>query len=280
MQQRTSFLQRLESRVRRDLGLPPRFEAVRFLGQELVLSDGVVPPVADYDDAWLLACTKHATSMFDVGSNVGLSSIIALTNPAMEHVVLVEANSSALSLAATNLIRNQLSVRARFVCAFASDRADDAIDLWTVGTGAAGSMYRGHATTASKEGRSIRVPTTTLDELSKRFDVIPELVKIDVEGAEQQVLRGASRLTRQNSTRYLVEMHSPPELPMRANAEAVLAWCRELSFSAWYLTDGSLLTTPEPIAHRGRCHLLLQPSAWPFPEWLAGIEQSAPLPTS
>lgn len=46
---------------------------------------------------------------------------------------------------------------------------------------------------------------------------------------------------------------------------------------AWYCANKEELTDPEQIAHRGRCHLLLQPGAWEYPDWLRNISQSAPL---
>ena len=61
------------------------------------------------------------------------------------------------------------------------------------------------------------------------------------------------------------------------NAERVLDWCRRFSYSAWYLRDHARLDQATTLADRGRCHLLLQPADWPYPDWLQGIPQSAPL---
>lgn len=54
-------------------------------------------------------------------------------------------------------------------------------------------------------------------------------------------------------------------------------WCAEVGYGAWYLKEHVRLTQPEPIAHRGRCHLLVQPSDWEYPEWLRSIPQGAPV---
>ncbi|MGH2361385.1 MAG: FkbM family methyltransferase, partial [bacterium] len=141
----------------------------------------------------------------------------------------------------------------------------------------AGSMYAGHARSAAKAGRSVEAPTVTVDHLCDLYTTVPDLMKIDVEGAENEVLRGSKRCARHAKTRFLVEMHSPPELPMVKNAARVLAWCEEVGFAAWYLADETRLEKPAQVGHRGRCHVLLQPSAWPYPEWLKGIKQSADL---
>jgi FkbM family methyltransferase len=217
--------------------------------------------------------------VFDIGANVGQSALMALISRNVENVVLVDANWEALSVAAQNIIRNAVSERTRFICAFVSDTTGNELDFWTVGTGAAGSMFAGHAVTASRGGFVRRVKTVTLDEIATKTGLVPDLVKVDVEGAEASVLRGATSVASRAATRFIVEMHSPPELSMRDNAQAVLDWAASVDYAVWYLSEGVRVTTPEIIAHRGRCHLLVQPRAWDYPDWLVGIEQSAQLPT-
>jgi len=54
----------------------------------------------------------------------------------------------------------------------------------------------------------VQVPVTTADFLLRRLGIYPEevaLVKIDVEGAEQRVLRGAQHLLMRGSAKLLVE---------------------------------------------------------------------------
>lgn len=270
-----SFFRRIETRVRYELGLPFPWVQHSFLGRDLVLRSGTLREEVDYDDAWLYACAKHAEVMFDVGANVGQSALMALHSAKLKQVVLIEANWEALSVAAENLIRNGMSAKARFVGAFAAESSDASVDFWTVGTGAAGSMFQGHAVTASRQGSVQSVPTVSLDDLCDQFAVVPDLIKIDVEGAEAKVLNGSKVLAGKRRSRFMVEMHSPPELPMETNAALVLAWAKELDYAVWYLSAGGRIDSPQPIKHRGRCHLLLQPAEWPYPDWLVGISQSA-----
>ena len=67
------------------------------------------------------------------------------------------------------------------------------------------------------------------------------------------------------------------ELPMRENARHVLDWCQHESYQAWYLKTKMKVVTPEQIAGRGRCHLLLLPEDQELPAALVGLEQGAPL---
>lgn len=249
---------------------------VELLGRTLTVTDASILET-DYDTAWFVACAAHAGVIFDVGANQGAMALLALLCPGVTDLVLIEPNPDALVIAAENLVRNRLSSKARFVCAFSSDSGGSTARLWTVGSGEAGSMYPGHAKTAARAGESIEVPTVTLDELASVYSLLPDLVKIDVEGAEGLVLLGAKRLAADHRTRFLVEMHSNPDLTMSANAAKVLGWCNELGYSVWYLKRGSRLDTPDEIKDRGRCHLLLQPADWPYPAWLVGIPQGAGL---
>ncbi len=109
--------------------------------------------------------------------------------------------------------------------------------------------------------------------MCEKYHTIPDLVKLDVEGAEYQALLGSTECARQRVTRFLVEMHSNPELSMLLNAQNVLQWCQEVSYKAWYLAEGEILERPEAIQNRSRCHLLLQPTDWLCPGFLYGIRE-------
>jgi FkbM family methyltransferase len=231
----------------------------------------------DYDDAWFLACAYNAQILFDVGAHMGHNALLALGLAGVKRIVLVEANPAALSLAADNLIQNRLVSNVSFVPSFASDAEDQKITFWTTGAGAAGSMYDKHAVTAATRGDHFEVPTTTVDAISEYFGLVPDLVKIDVESAEAKVLGGSRKLAAKKKTRFMVEVHSNPDLPMLTNAQLMISWCESAGYKPWYLRDHVELTTPQQLADRGRCHIMLQPADWPFPEWLKGIEQSAPL---
>lgn len=264
----------LRANVLTRLGLPLPWVEQEVLGRPLRVRYGTLRAKPDKDDAWLLACALRAEHILDVGANVGQAALLMLRSASVHSIILVDPNPAALAVAAEQLIHNHLSAGARFVTAFVAEREGEMVEFWTVGTGSAGSRYAGHAQTAARKGHSFPVPTTTVDRICEQGDMLPDLVKVDVEGAEHEVLLGSRVLAGHQQTRFFVEMHSPPELPMLENARRVLDWCRETGYAAWYLTDKSLLTAPEQIQHRGRCHLLLQPGDWSFPAWLEGIEQS------
>ena len=238
---------------------------------------GTIRQDPDYDDAWLLALAQEAKKVFDIGCNMGQSTLILMHPGTIQKIVLVDPNPTALSIAAQNLILNGLSAEAHFVCAFAAAQANQVVQFFTVGAGAAGSMYASHARTAKSLGNQREVPTVTIDRLCATYNWIPDLVKIDTEGAESLVLQGATQLAANQGTRFFVEMHSNQELTMAENAQRILGWCQENDYRAWYLKEKNVLEKPEQIARRGRCHLLLLPSGEALPAALKDLEQGGPL---
>jgi FkbM family methyltransferase len=208
-----------------------------------------------------------------VGANIGFTALIAkLVNP--EHpVILVEPNKEALSWAIKNLIYNNLTNNLYFESVLLGDCVKNDVEFFTIGVGAAGSIHSSNAETANVLRSSSFIPMTTLDNLVQKYNMVPDFVKIDVEGAEILVLNGSMKLAQSKKTKFLVEMHHSVTTPMRENADKVLLWCKAMDFKAWYLKDKTELLTPQSIAHRGRCHLLLQPSNWPFPEYLLKVNE-------
>ena len=191
--------------------------------------------------------------------------------------MLIEANPDTLVVACEHLIKNNLSSKANFIAAFVSDTDDTEVKLWTVGLGSASSCYPEHAKSASSIGSYICVPTITLDTVCSLYGIIPDLIKIDVEGAEYEVLRGSARLASHQSSRFFVEVHANPSLPLLKNTVNILRWCDEVEYRAWYLKEAVHLADASQIKPGGGCHLLLQPASWKYPEWLKGIAESSNL---
>jgi FkbM family methyltransferase len=244
----------------------------RILDKEYKVISNTIRSKADKDDAWLFAISRDCNYIFDIGSNIGQAALLMLYHEGIRKIVLVDPNPSALSLAAENIIHNNLSLRAHFVNAFIADSCDQTVDFYTQDTGAAGSKYKGFAKTAAKMNSHYMVNTLTVDYLMDYFQIVPDLVKIDVEGAENDVLGGAAKLAAKGTALFFVEIHSGPELSITKNTQGVLDWCVQNAYTAWYLKDKAPLNI-DAITSRGRYHALLVPQGKKFPEVLRPLNE-------
>lgn len=257
-----------------------KFDKTMLCGVPLMLIKGTVRKNPDQDDAWWFYLAKHHKVIYDIGCNIGYTALLALIQDSNKQMVLVDPNPKALQQAAMNIINNGLGNRTQYFTAFVSNKLDETIKFYTIGSGAAGSMHASHAETAASINSFMEVKTVTLDYLYSFYDVKPDLVKIDVEGAETLVMQAAKKLAKDTKCCFFIEMHNVENLGMEAAGQLMLDWCEEVDYKVWYLKTGEHLQTAETIKNRGKCHLLLLPKEKNYPEYLKPIAQNNPLPKS
>lgn len=253
-------------------------EKVQLLGRELLVYESTVLGKADKDDAWFLALAQHHHVIFDIGCNLGYTSVLSSIADAAKQIVLVDPNKEALEYAEGNLSMNNMGANKVFICCFIGDKAGEKVKFYTIGTGSAGSMFTSHAVSAKAVNSWFWVDAKTLDGIVEETGKVPDLVKIDVEAAESKVMMGSVKLAALQKTKFFVEMHAPPEMPMLKNATLILDWCKAYNYKAFYLRDHIELRDPRQLADRGRCHLLLIPHAMHYPGYLMSIAENSPLP--
>ena len=249
-------------------------------GVPLKTISGTIRKKEDQDDAWWFYLAKHNSVIFDIGANIGYTALLALIQNPKRQIILVDPNPEALEKAATNIIKNNLGSRVQYLTAFVSNVIDDTIKFYTVGAGQAGSMYASHAETAASTNSFMEVKTVTLDYIYSFYDIKPDLVKIDVEGAETLVMQEAKKLANETKCSFFIEMHNVENLGMEAATQSMLDWCKEMNYKTWYLKTGEELITAETVKNRGKCHLLLMPYKKDYPEYLKGITQNHKLPNT
>ncbi|WP_340199494.1 FkbM family methyltransferase [Ascidiimonas sp. W6] len=233
---------------------------------------GTISDRIDNDDAWLFALSGRSEHIFDIGSNIGQSAMMMFYHDQIKNIILVDPNPNALSKAAENVILNNFAHKARFINAFLSEKNGEMVDFYTVGSGAAGSKFQSFAKTAARTNSHYKVHTLSIDYLVNHTGITPDLVKVDVEGAEGEVLKGAISLAQKGTASFFVEMHSGEELSITENTQRILDWCKEHAYTAWYLNKKAPLTT-EAVKTRGRYHALLLPKDKAFPEYLKSIQE-------
>ncbi len=257
-----------------------KYKKTELCGVPLNLSDRTLRPNEDQDDTWFFYLAKHHNVIYDIGCNIGYTALLALVQNPNRQIILVDPNPEALQKAALNIIKNNLGARAQYFTGFVSDRVDDTVNFYTVGAGAAGSMFASHAKTAALVNSFMEVKTITLDYLFSFYGIKPDLIKIDIEGAETLAMKGAVEVARSTQCAFFIEMHTVENISMLDGAQTMLNWCQEVNYKAWYLKTGQELKTAETIKSRGKCHLLLLPEQKPYPEYLKGISERSKLPSN
>jgi FkbM family methyltransferase len=144
-----------------------------------------------YDGILVAATVAETRRIWDVGANIGWYSWVLLSCLPEAEAVLLEPDPVNLALLARTA--RPMGARAAIVAAAAGDRTGYrpfAVDRMT---GATGSLVLEDTFLRRHYGRSaplVEVRSIRLDELLGRFEP-PDLLKIDVEGAERLVIAGA-----------------------------------------------------------------------------------------
>jgi FkbM family methyltransferase len=169
-------------------------------------------------DEWeprLYAAFKQALrpgmTVLDVGASFGLYSLAAarVVGPAGRVYAFEPAVRSAAALR-RHLDWNAAGDRVEVVEAAVGD-TDGEVTFWDQDTSFVASLL--HAMARQEEDsyaasiRRRRVPSVSLDAFCRDRAVDPEIVKVDVEGAEPSVLRGAAELLRRRHALLFLELH-------------------------------------------------------------------------
>lgn len=255
-----------------------KLRASSLCGAPLYTYKGTIRSKPDQDDTWFFHLARHHNVIFDIGANVGYTALLAMIQNPNKEYLLVDPNPLALEKAFGNLLNNNLGFKARYYSAFVSDKSNEEVKFYTLGSGAAGSMHASHAESAASIGAYKKVSTVTLDFLYTYFDLKPDLVKIDVEGAETLVMEGAKILAEETRCTFFIEMHKLEDLGMENATDIMIAWSKKMDYKVWYLKTGEELLSGKPLSTRGKCHLLLLPKEKSYFSYLKGINQNAPLP--
>ncbi len=148
---------------------------------------------------------------YDVGAHFGFFAMIAARSVGPSGVIVAfEPNPKNRTILEANLSRNRLSQVTFLDLAVWSSSGQVTFEL----APAASDGTQGHiCDAADASGSRILVPSVTLDDLvfSQGYRA-PDLIKMDVEGAEWDALQGASRLLAELRPKLLCEIHHPDQM--------------------------------------------------------------------
>lgn len=171
--------------------------------------------------------------VYDVGANIGMISLTLALHPAGRQCRLdsFEPEPRNFAQLARNIEINHLADRVTpHQIALGKDAAD--VELFVRGTAGEGR----HSLVAAKGStHSIKVAQRTASDIARSTGRIPTVVKIDVEGAEGQVLAGLADVIKTSRPREIfMEIHPKGDRDRMPDGESISRWLGERGYTlAW-----------------------------------------------
>jgi FkbM family methyltransferase len=184
----------------------------------------------------------------DIGANVGAySTLLGQWVGPTGRVFAFEPAQRAFEGLTQHVRLNDLSERVTPVCAAVGSSSSAAQLLSDAGTGGSRLAVAGDA---DRSTTPVRV--MTIDEFCAKEQIVPDFIKIDVEGSELDVLRGARETIRKRRGKLalFVEMHPSLWPAIGVGQEDVEAELRHQGLAATSLTPSGGTWTVEGICLR------------------------------
>lgn len=193
----------------------------------------------------------HSASTFvDIGASLGQYTRFAsrVMKPG-SRIVAVEADPIRFEELERNCAAWQQGKGVEICPRFgAMTDSEGPVRFYSTQSNTSGGLFQHPTGETTVEWTEVETPGYTLDAMFP--EIPPNFVKIDVEGAELRVLRGAERILAEHATIFFVEVHSWPDPEGQANPEQVFAHMRERGYHAASLR-GKYVFHPESMAALG-----------------------------
>jgi FkbM family methyltransferase len=193
--------------------------------------------------AFVQSLLEPGDVVLDVGAFAGIHAIMAARKVGSGgRVIAFEPTAAVATLARRHFVWNGVADRVRLVQAAVGERAGRVTfheyDRPYVNSIAPAADEAGQRSTTE-------VDVVTIDGVCRAESIVPRLIRIDVQGAELQVLRGARETIRRAGPRLVlvVEMHPQCWPAFGTTEDDMRAAIRELGLDARPLTpDGPLFS--------------------------------------
>ena len=195
--------------------------------------------------AFLDRTLRHGMTFLDIGANHGLYSLFAAGRVGTPgRVVAFEPSSRERHILQRNLSLNRLSNVTVLPVALADERAEAHLQIAPVLHGGhntlGGFAHEGVAAVAAE-----LVPVETLDEVADRLELDKvDVIKIDVEGAEVRVLKGAHRLLTTCRPVLLIEANDEALRKQATSTSQLVDLLRSLDYEIFVFLDKTGLAEP------------------------------------
>lgn len=170
---------------------------------------------------------------FDVGANLGFFTVLGarLCDPGGSvHAFELDPRLMGEIHRSVHLNRNLTEVHT--VCCACTDQDGDIVEFGPAepGNPSTNRLRRNVAVEGENEAVYGVAVTLTLDRYCRRTGLVPDLVKMDVEGAETSALAGFRGVLSHGRTRLVLELHRSVLRERGEDPEALIEGVRELDY--------------------------------------------------
>jgi FkbM family methyltransferase len=250
--------------------------AIRLPGGTYRLAWGARHSTRGRDYELLYRLAQGRSCVFDIGAKVGVTAMCMAGAMDGGTVVAFEASETSCRVIDRNIRLNALERRIVAVNAVVgSTSGDSCVYHWRAISGRSGIVL------PPRGAVPVRKLAVALDDFVRQNDWRPGLVKIDVEGAEQQVIAGMQTILREDRPDVALELHAWPEMPAARNAGRILQLLEPLGYRMFWLARGRFLDDPSALAAveepkhavEARARFLLLPHGRTVPGWVADLDE-------
>lgn len=155
---------------------------------------------------------REGDVFFDIGGNIGVFTLYCGKRFDKVHIFTFEPEYSNLNLLKDNVILNGLKSKVRIISAAVSDFVGlSSLHVQDLAPGAAVHTESRNPLVMTDEGYAVvweeGIFCVTVDYICEQMGVIPNAMKIDTDGNEDKILRGATKtLARQELRSLVLEM--------------------------------------------------------------------------
>jgi FkbM family methyltransferase len=174
---------------------------------------------------FLAEARRRPGVLFDVGAHQGLFGVVFCAARPDNRAFLFEPSPSAMKTAREAITRNGFAARA-IACTTAVGARSGTASMVVDPSG-----FAAHTDEGSPNG--FRAPVVTIDDECARYGVQPTIVKIDTEGDELEVLRGATRTLESARPVLFIEVHLDLLDRRGSSARALCAHLRKHEYSLY-----------------------------------------------
>ena len=180
------------------------------------------------------ASIRPGMTVFDIGAHVGLFSLAAAVRVGDSgRVVAFEPSPETLKVLRKHVALNGWNDRVTIMPAVVSDQSGT-MTFYTYHDSMAASLSRANVAELNvqrpKKVTAITVPAVTVDEYCRDTGYNPDVLKIDVEGAEFRVLKGAEQTLRAHRPVIWCEIHPLQMHNLGDDVESLTRYLADLGY--------------------------------------------------